>query len=111
MAKTMMVGAPALTGKGARDLVGEFGKAKYPLKLIATNHMPRPLSLPAIKLFLGHVADAIARRAEVVFENEDALVRVVSDIGQIADLNGYRLAVTFEEVVVKEPAKKEGAEK
>lgn len=94
------VGAPSLTGKDAKHLIAEaFASARYPLQVKFINHMPRNCSLPEVGLFLNHCAGADNTEAVVKVDNAAQLQRVASSIEQIAELNGYHLALSLEAVV------------
>lgn len=100
MNKKITLGAPSLIGKGANDLAANgFSGAVYPMKAVITNHMPRDISLPEIKgLFLRNVCNSEGlNRATVEITNETQLKRVISDVEQIAELNGYKKALTIED--------------
>lgn len=107
MTRKVDLGAPSLTGKDANDLVAkEFAKIKYPYKVAVTNHMPRNAVFPEVEgLHLRHCADEAGRQMEVSIESEDQFQRLASSIEQIAELNGYELALTIEEVAVAAPTK------
>lgn len=103
MNKKITLGAPSLIGKGANDLAANgFSGAVYPMKAVITNHMPRDISLPEIKgLFLRNVCNSEGlNRATVEITNETQLKRVISDVEQIAELNGYKKALTIEDCSV-----------
>jgi hypothetical protein len=107
MTRKVDLGAPSLTGKDANDLVAkEFAKIKYPVKISVTNHMPRNAVFPEVDgLLLRHCADEAGRKVEVIIESEDQFQRLASSVEQIAELNGYELALTIEEVAVVAPSK------
>lgn len=101
MTRKVELGAPSLTGKDANDLVAkEFAKAKYPLKVVVTNHMPRDVVFPEVEgLFLRHCANAAESQLTVEIANEDQFHRLASSIEQIAELNSYELALSIEDFV------------
>ena len=107
MTRKVDLGAPSLTGKDANDLVAkEFAKNKYPFKVAVLNHMPRNVVFPEVEgLHLSHCADEKGRQKEVEIGSEDQFQRLASSIEQIAELNGYELALTIEEVAVAAPTK------
>ena len=65
MTRKVEIGAPSLTGKDANESTAkEFSKAKYPLKLTATNLMPRDVAFPEVEgLFLRHAGNEVERCA------------------------------------------------
>lgn len=99
MTNKVELGAPSLMGKDANELVAvEFAGAKYPLKVVVTNMMPRDVVFPEVEgLHLRHVGNEIGRVRVVEITGEDQFQRLVSSISQIAELNGYALAVTIED--------------
>lgn len=107
MTRKVELGAPSLTGKDANDLVAkEFAKAKYPLEVVFTNHMPRNVVFPEVDgLFLANCAAASGHVKTVTIASDEVFQRLASSIEQIAELNGYELAITAEEVEVIAPAK------
>ena len=106
----IILGAPSREGKGANVLVKEaFGKAKFPLKLIFTNQLPRDIALPEIGLFLKHVCNADHTTEQVKVASFDALMRVASSIEQIAQLNKCQEAMIIDDGIeaaksVEQPA-------
>lgn len=106
--RKVQLGAPSLTGKDCNDLVAEtFADAKYPLNVLVQNHMPRDVVFPEAKgLFLRHVANPKESKASVVIDSHDLFQRLASSIEQVAELNGYELALTISEsAAVADPAK------
>ena len=99
MTRKVEIGAPSLTGKDANESTAkEFSKAKYPLKLTATNLMPRDVAFPEVEgLFLRHAGNEVERTKEITLDSEDQLQRLVSSVAQIAELNGYERAFELEE--------------
>lgn len=98
MTRKVELGAPSLTGKDANKLVAaEFGKAKYPLTVTVQNNMPRDVSFPEINLFLRHCAGVLDSAAVVIIKDHDQFQRFASDVEQVAELNGYQVALTIEE--------------
>lgn len=99
--RKVQLGAPSLTGKDCNDLVAEtFADAKYPLNVLVQNHMPRDVVFPEAKgLFLRHVANPKESKASVVIDSHDLFQRLASSIEQVAELNGYELALTISEAV------------
>lgn len=95
------IGAPSLTGTDATAAVTvALGDARFPLLARVTNHMPRDAVFPEVRgLSLRHVAAAQGTSREVVFASLAQLQRLASSIGQVADLNGYALAVSIEPVI------------
>jgi len=102
MTRKVELGAPSLTGKDANDLVAkEFAKVKYPLSVVVTNHMPRDVVFPEVEgLHLRHTASAEGSQVTVEIASEELFQRLASSVEQIAEMNGYLLALTIEEVVV-----------
>lgn len=100
MTSKVELGAPSLTGKDANEVVAvEFAKAKYPLKVVITNLMPRDVVFPEVEgLFLRHVGNESGRTMTVDIDSADQFQRLASSIEQIAELNGYAAAITIEAV-------------
>jgi hypothetical protein len=99
MNRKVELGAPSLTGKDVNDqIAAEFGKAKYPLKVMVANQMPRDVVFPELNLFLRHVAAAEGTEAEIEIPNHEVFQRFASDVEQIAELNQYAQALVVEEV-------------
>jgi len=103
MTRKVELGAPSLTGKGARELVAaEFANAKYPLKVVVTNHAPRSVVFPEVPgLFLAHCANATDSVMTVALSSASQLQRLASSAEQIAELNGYAIFLTIAEVEVE----------
>lgn len=99
MTRTVELGAPSLTGKDANDLVAEvFADAKYPLKVLVVNRMPRNVSFPEIDgLFLRNVANPKESQKVVTIPNADAFQRLASSVEQVAELNKYQVALVISE--------------
>lgn len=106
MTRKVELGAPSLTGKDANEQVAaEFGKAKYPVKVVVSNRMNRDVVFPELGLFLRHVAAADGVSGEIEIPSHEAFQRFASDVEQIAELNQCAQALTIEEVgVVKKAA-------
>jgi len=104
--RTVELGAPSLTGKDANDLVAEvFADAKYPLKVVVKNHMPRDVVFPEVDgLFLRHVGNQKDSQMTVEIASADLFQRLASSVEQVAELNGYELALTVVEVAVASQA-------
>lgn len=102
MTSKVELGAPSITGKDANDLVAvEFAKAKYPLKVVVTNHAPRSVVFPEVPgLFLMHCANPAGKVVTVDIASADQLQRLASSVEQIAELNGYAVFLTIEEVAL-----------
>lgn len=102
MTRTVELGAPSLTGKDCNDLVAEvFATAEYPLKVVVKNHMPRDVAFPEVDgLFLRHVANHKGSQAAVVIADHDLFQRLASSVEQVAELNGYELALTVSDAGV-----------
>lgn len=98
------LGAPSLTGKDANTLVADaFAKAKYPLKVVIVNCMPRDVVFPEVDgLFLRHCANQAGCVATVEIKDHAQFQRLASSIEQIAELNAYALALTIEDFAVEE---------
>lgn len=100
MTRKVELGAPSLTGKDANELVAtEFAKAKYPLKVVVTNHAPRAVVFPEVEgLILAHCASAGGSVVTVEVASADQFQRLASSVEQIAELNAYAVFLTIEEV-------------
>src|SRR5258706_1157978 len=99
MTRKVELGVPSLTGKDCNDLVAkEFAKVKYPLTVTVTNHMPRDAVFPEVDgLHLRHCSNEDGRSKTVEIHSEDQLQRLASSVEQVAELNGYALALTIED--------------
>lgn len=105
MPRNIELGAPSLTGKDANELVAaEFGKAKYPVKVVVRNLMNRDVVFPELGLFLRHVAAADGVSREVEIPSHEVFQRFASDVEQIAELNQCARALAVEEVAVAKKA-------
>ena len=101
--KTVGVGAPSLTGKGANALVDEaFSGVAFPTHVTFANHMPRDCSLAEVGVFLNHVAGGTNTSTTVNVDSLDLLHRVASSIEAIADLNHFPHALSIS-IEVAEP--------
>lgn len=101
MARKIELGSPSFLKVAIVALIeGAFANAKFPIKAVITNNMPRDISLPDIGVFLRHVCNPDGEnRREVELQNIDQLQRLASNIGQISMLNDYQYAaMTVEEV-------------
>jgi len=100
MTRKIELGAPSIIGKDTAALLLEtFAEAKFPLKVLVTNHMPRDVVFPEVAgLLLSHVASATGTERKVVISDFDLLQRLVSSVEQVAELNGYEAAITVSEV-------------
>ena len=100
MTRKVELGAPSPGGKGAnKQVADEFGKAKFPVKVKVINHAPRTVVFPEITgLVLAHCASATGGVKEVEIQSLDHLQRLASSTEQVAELNGYALFLTIEEV-------------
>lgn len=104
MARRIELGSPSFVKVALASLIGAFADAKYPVKVVITNYMPRDISLPDIGLFLRHVCNPNGEnRREVEIKNFDQIQRLASNIGQISLLNDYQYAAMTVEEVVDEP--------
>lgn len=102
MARKIELGSPSFMRVAIVALIeGAFANARFPIKTVITNNMPRDISLPDIGVFLRHVCNPDGEnRREVELQNIDQLQRLASNIGQISMLNDYQYAaMTVEEVV------------
>jgi|GEM_PF-6747434 len=99
MTRSVKLGAPSLTGKDCTELVAEaFAQATYPLTVLVQNHMPRDVVFPEVRdLFLRHVANAEQNQKTVVISDYDQFQRLASSVEQVAELNGYALALSVEQ--------------
>lgn len=109
--RKVQLGAPSLTGKDCNDLVAEaFAGAGYPLKVLVQNHMPRDVVFPEVRgLFLRHVANPKESKVSTIIESHDLFQRLASSVEQVAELNGYELALTISATVADEASSDKGA--
>ena len=104
MTKTLVIGAPSLSGKDANALARDlFAGSEYPLEVVAANSAPFNLSLPEARLGLKPLATE-----RVVFADFSRLQRAVSSLSQIAELNKMAELVTFEAYTGEDQEEGEG---
>ena len=90
------IGAPSLTGKGANeDVATAVAGAEFPCSLLVTNHMPRTAVFPESGVELASTFADSGQSAVVGFHAADALKRLIRSATQIADLNGFALALSI----------------
>lgn len=94
MKNEFVIGAPSLTGKGANEeLDAAVARMEFPCSLQVVNHMPRAAIFPESGVELASSFASSGRSAEVKFASAAALKRLLRSAAQIAELNGYRLAL------------------
>jgi hypothetical protein len=96
MKRTVLLGAPSSTGKGAKQLIAEaFASAVFPLLVTFENKVGRAFSLPEVGIFLdpcthpGHVKT-------VTIRDFDILQRTASTIEQLGFLNNIQGLIALE---------------
>jgi hypothetical protein len=96
MKRTVLLGAPSSTGKGAKQLIAEaFAAAAFPLLVTFENKVGRAFSLPEVGIFLdpcthpGHVKT-------VTIRDFDILQRTASTIEQLGFLNNIQGLIAVE---------------
>lgn len=91
----MRFGANRLTGMDAcEETTKQFARKRFPLKVTVQNLMPRDVVFPEIEgLFLRHVSNATESVKVVEIRDLDQLMRLVSGVQQIADLNNVKFAM------------------
>ena len=91
----MRFGANRLTGMDAcEETSKQFARKRFPLKVTVQNLMPRDVVFPEIEgLFLRHVSNAKESVKTVEIRDLDQLMRLVSGVQQIADLNNVKFAM------------------
>ena len=102
MGRKIQLGSPSFVKASLGKCVKEvFGDAEYPIRAVILNHMPRDITLPELGLFLKHVGNSKDEdKRTTVIGDLDRLLRLESNISQIAFLNGYDFAaLTVEELV------------
>lgn len=97
--KSLILGAPSLTGKDAKDLVNEaFSDVEFPMQAKVTNLVARSLNFPEVNgLHLSACTDDKDCQAKVCIASLDALHRLASSIEQVSELNNHKELV---EIVV-----------
>ena len=97
MIRSVVLGAPSPEGEGANAAIAaNFGEAKFPLRIVVKNHMPRDVSFPEVPgLFLRHVGADAGTERQVVVVDQATLHRLASSIEQVATLNNYAKAVVI----------------
>ncbi len=104
------IGAPSLTGKGAKDDVNTaIAGMDFPCSLLVTNHMPRAAVFPESGVELASTFAETGRSAVVPFATAGALTRLVRSATQIADLNGFALALVISDGPEQAPAEESPA--
>lgn len=92
------IGAPSLTGKGAHELDGSaIAGLTFPCLLLVENHMPQAAVFPEMGVELGSVFAGEGASALVPFPSEAQLRRLLRSASEIADLNGFALALSVSE--------------
>lgn len=91
---TLMLGAPSLCGKDARDTLKQtLSGVKFPLVLTVSNRLPFQVSFPAAgRLYLrpsGHDGST----GIATFAEYDEFARFVTDVQAIAELNHAETAL------------------
>lgn len=94
---TIEIGSPELTGKSANLQIQEvFGQVNFPITAEIQNHAPQDVCFPELGgLFLRHAAHSTDTLAAVVVQSLDDLQRAASSMEQIAQLNGWKHALTI----------------
>ncbi|MBL0011044.1 MAG: hypothetical protein IPP22_08715 [Nitrosomonas sp.] len=105
MGRKIQLGSPSFVKAGLSKCVKEvFGGAEYPIRAVILNHMPRDITLPELGLFLKHVGNSNDEDKRIaVIGDLERLLRLESNISQIAFLNGYDFAALTVEELVDEP--------
>ncbi len=94
MMQKISIGAPSLNGGAcAHEQAKALVSLKYPFVFKFTNNMPRSLAIPqGVGLTMmpqGYDGDTV----EVSIKKHDELLRVITDIQAIAELNEFKNAV------------------
>lgn len=98
--KKIEVGAPSLTGKGAyEEAVATAEGMSFPCSLHVANHMPRAAVFPESGISLASVHANSGTVAEVQFASARLLKRLIRSASEVAELNGYSLAL----IITDEP--------
>jgi hypothetical protein len=96
MKRTVLLGAPSSTGKGAKELIAEaFAAAKFPLLITLENKVARAFSLPEVGVFLEPCTHS-GHCKTVSLPNVDALQRLGSTIEQLGFLNNIQGLIAIE---------------
>ena len=105
MGRKIQLGSPSFVKAGLGKCVKEvFGGAEYPIRAVILNHMPRDITLPELGLFLKHVGNSNDEDKRIaVIGDLERLLRLESNISQIAFLNRYDFAALTVEELVDEP--------
>lgn len=89
------IGAPSLTGKGAHEgMEAAVAGMEFPCSLQVVNYMPRAAVFPESGVELASAFASSGQSAEVKFVSAAALKRLLRSATQVAELNGYVLAMT-----------------
>ena len=93
MKVNLAIGAPSLTGKGAHEVDAVIASMQFPCSLVVTNHMPRQAVFPESGVELASSFASSGRSQRVEFASEATLRRLLRTASQVAELNGYSLAL------------------
>jgi len=92
----LAIGAPSLTGKGAHEeAVATVNGMEFPCSLHVVNHMPRAAVFPESGIELASSYASSGHVAEVNFASAAVLQRLLRTASEVAELNGYPLALTI----------------
>jgi hypothetical protein len=96
MKRTVLLGAPSSTGKGAKELIAAaFATAVFPLEITLENKVARAFSLPEVGVFLEPCTHS-GHCKSVSIPNVDALQRLGSTIEQLGFLNNIQNLIAIE---------------
>lgn len=92
----LAIGAPSLTGKGVHDeTVATAAGMEFPCRLFVVNHMPRAAVFPESGIELASTLADSGSVAEATFASAAVLQRLIRTASEVAELNGYALALTI----------------
>lgn len=99
MRLNLRIGAPSLDGKGDRRAIdAALEGVEFPCTLRVTNHMPRAAIFPESGVELASAYASPGNTADMSFASAPILKRLLRTASQVAELNGFELALTVEAV-------------
>lgn len=96
--KQLEIGAPSLSGKGASEVDEAIRGMEFPCSLVVENRMPRAAVFPESGVELASTLASSGQVAEVKFASAAALRRLLRTAAEVADLNGFPVALIVSEV-------------
>ena len=103
MQEPIIIGSVAATGKDSQSMVAlAFEGTQFPQKVRVANRMPRPFVAREWGVTLA-MPPAEGSSVEIDVPSYGALQKVVGNLAQIAELNGWREAAIIERMAPMSP--------